>query len=142
MMKDTALIGHGADTYCLYFPHKDYVGKYNSGSYSDNINIIVDKPHNMYMGSWIGTGGISVIALLAMFGIYLAQSFRLYFRNKFSADDFISFAGAGIFFGIFGFLFSALVDDSTVSVMPMFYTLLGTGIVINIILKRRSLEKE
>lgn len=142
MMKDTMLIGHGADTYCIYFPHKDYVGKYNSGSFSENINIIVDKPHNMYMGAWIGTGGISVIALLTLFFIYLVQSFRLYFKNEFGANDFASFAGAGIFFGIFGFLFAALVDDSTVSVMPMFYTLLGTGISINMIIKRRKTEAE
>ena len=142
MMKDTAFIGHGADTYCIYFPHKDYVGKYNSASFANNINIIVDKPHNMYMGAWIGTGGISVLALLAMFGIYIVQSFRLYFRSKFNADDFVSFIGAGIFFGVFGFLFSALVDDSTVSVMPMFYTLLGTGIAANMMIKRRSADEK
>ena len=138
MMKDTILVGHGADTYCLYFPHKDYVGKYNSGSFSKNVNIIVDKPHNMYMGAWIGTGGVSVLALLTLFGIYLIQSIRLYFRSRFNADDFPSFVGAGIFFGVVGFLISALVDDSTVSVMPMFYTLLGTGISINMILKRQK----
>ena len=138
MMKDTILVGHGADTYCLYFPHKDYVGKYNSGSFSKNVNIIVDKPHNMYMGAWIGTGGVSVLALLTLFGIYLIQSIRLYFRSRFNADDFPSFVGAGIFFGVVGFLIFALVDDSTVSVMPMFYTLLGTGISINMILKRQK----
>lgn len=142
MMKDTAFIGHGADTYCIYFPHKDYVGKYNSASFANNINIIVDKPHNMYMGAWIGTGGISVLALLAMFGIYIVQSFRLYFRSKFNADDFVSFIGAGIFFGVFGFLFSALVDDSTVSVMPMFYTLIGTGIAANMMIQRRSADEK
>jgi len=142
MMKDTVLIGHGADTYCLHFPHKDYVGKLNSGTFSNNINIVVDKPHNMYMGAWIGTGGISVIALLAMFVIYAVQSLSLYFKNKYESADFAAYAGVGIFFGIIGFLVSALVDDSTVSVMPMFYTLFGTGIAINILLKRRSQNEE
>ncbi|HVI42366.1 MAG TPA: hypothetical protein VM577_17060, partial [Anaerovoracaceae bacterium] len=138
MLKDTMILGHGADTYCIFFPHDDYVGKYNSGTFSTNINIIVDKPHNMYFGATVGTGGISVLALLALWGIYLVQSFNIYRREHFTS--FTSYAGAGIFFGICGFLVSALVNDSTVSVMPMFYGLLGTGISINMMLKRQHSE--
>jgi hypothetical protein len=133
MLRDTIILGHGADTYCIYFPHEDYVGKYNTGW---NINMIVDKPHNMYLGAAVGTGVISVIALLALFLIYIAQSFRLYLRARY--DDFASTAGAGIFFGILGFLISAFVDDSSVSVMPLFYGLLGVGIAINILLSARA----
>lgn len=138
MMKDTVLMGHGADTYAIHFPHNDYVGKYNSGTFSSNINIIVDKPHNMYMGAWIGTGGISVIAFLALTGIYLVQSIQLYIKKSFADNDFLTFAGSGIAFGIFGFLVSGLVNDSTVSVMPMFYGLLGTGIAVNMILAHKA----
>lgn len=134
MMKDTLLLGKGADTYCLYYPHNDYTGKYNAGW---NVNMIVDKPHNMYMGIVIGTGGLSLIALLSLFGIYLLQSFKLYFRSKFETD-FLTYVGAGIFFGICGFLTSALVNDSSVSVMPMFYGLLGTGISVNLILQKKA----
>lgn len=139
MMKDTMLLGHGADTYCLYFPHNDYVGKYNSGgSFSTMINIIVDKPHNMYLGAWIGTGGISVLALLALFLMYVIQSIRIYFHKDYSDAQFLDFAGAGIMLGVIGFLFTGLVDDSSVSVMPMFYTMLGLGIVINILQKAKE----
>lgn len=135
MMKDTLIIGHGADTYCAYFPHDDYVGKYNSGTFTTSINIVVDKPHNMYFGAIIGTGGISMLALLVLWGIYIIQSFLIYWKESY--HSFISYAGAGIFFGICGFLVSALVNDSSVSVMPMFYSLLGTGIAINMILKKK-----
>jgi hypothetical protein len=137
MLKDTLLIGKGADTYCIYFPHRDYVTKYNSGF---NANLIVDKPHNMYIGIAFNTGLISLIALLSLFGIYIVQSFRLYRRDSF--DTFASFAGAGIFLGICGFLTAATVNDSTVSVMPMFYGLLGTGIAANMIVKRRRTAEE
>lgn len=137
MMKQTLLLGHGADTYCLYFPHEDYVGKYNSGSFSYNIDIVVDKPHNMYLGTFINTGGISVAALLALFGLYLAQSIRLYAKISYEDNDWLVFTGAGITFGIFGFLVSGLVNDSSISVMPMFYGLLGTGIAVNGLLAQR-----
>ncbi len=126
MLKETLLIGHGADTYCIYFPHNDYAGKYSAGW---DINKVVDKPHNMYMGMAIGTGIVSLIALILLFGTYLVQSFRLYFQISY--ESFISYAGAGIFLGIFGFLIAGLVNDSSVSVMPMFYGLLGTGMGIN-----------
>ncbi|MDR1496268.1 MAG: O-antigen ligase family protein [Clostridiales Family XIII bacterium] len=132
MIKDTIFIGHGADTYCVNYPHNDYVGKYNANW---NINMIVDKPHNMYIATAINTGLISLIAMLALFGMYLVQSFRLYWRREFTT--FAEFAGAGIFFGIAGFVVSGVVDDSTVSVMPMFYGLLATGIATNIMLKKR-----
>ncbi|MDR2088700.1 MAG: O-antigen ligase family protein [Clostridiales Family XIII bacterium] len=133
MLRDTLLLGRGADTYCIYFPHDDYVGKYNAGW---NINMIVDKPHNMYLGAAIGTGLLSVIALLALFLFYVVHSFRIYFRSAY--DDFLQVAGAGIFFGVLGFLISAFVDDSSVSVMPLFYGLLGVGIAINLLLSARA----
>ncbi len=129
MMKETTLIGHGADTYCIYFPHNDYIGKYNAGWLLD---IIVDKPHCMYMGAWVGTGGISVIALVVLYFYYIIQSIGIYIRKDFKDMSFMDITGIGIALGITGFVFTGLVDDSTVSVMPMFYTLLGLGIAINI----------
>ena len=46
--------------------------------------------------------------------------------------------GAGIFFAVFGFLVSGLVNDSTVQVMPAFYALLGTGFAMNRIIKEKK----
>ena len=134
LMKDTALIGYGADTYAAHFPQGDYAGKYTT-QFEYNLNVIVDKPHNMYLGMWTGTGGLSVLAFLALWLIYAFQSVKLYFRNPFE-NDYLVFAGSGIFFGIIGFAVSGLVNDSTVSTMPMFYGLLGLGIAINLMLEK------
>ncbi len=136
LLKDTLILGTGADTYCAVFPQEDYAGKY-SNNFQGVLNMIIDKPHNMYLHAAVGTGGISLLALLALYGIYLTQSFRLYRKTKFE-NDYLTFVGAGIFFGVTGFIATGLVDDSSVSVMPMFYTLLGMGIAINLILKRRN----
>jgi hypothetical protein len=127
MMKETLIIGTGADTYCLYFPHHDYAGKYNAGW---NANLIVDKPHNMYMGMWTGTGGLSVLAFLSILLFYFIQTIKLYWRKD--IETFSDFAGFGIALGVLGFAVSGLVNDSSVSVMPMFYALLGAGISTNI----------
>jgi len=133
MMKDTILMGRGADTFCIYFPQNDYAGKYNAGF---NLNSIIDKPHNMYMLMSVGTGGISLAAFLVLLAVYFAQSFNIYRGGKF--DSFIESVGLGIFLGILGFAVSGLVNDSTVSVMPLFYAMLGTGIAINIQVKNQN----
>ena len=140
MIRDTLFIGFGADTYCVSFPHNDYLGKYNRG-WGGNMDMIVDKPHNMYIGIAINTGVISLLALFALFGIYLVQSAKLYWKEK-NFDTFESVAGFGIALGITGFLISAIVNDSSVSVMPMFYGLLGTGIASNMIVKRNRESKK
>ncbi len=132
MIKDTLLVGNGADTYCAYFPQNDYAGRYSIGW---NRHIIVDKPHNWYIATAINTGLVSLLALFALFGIYFIGSLRLFLHRNYSI--FLDYAGAGIFIGICGFLAAALVNDSSVSVMPLFYGLLGTGIAINMILRRQ-----
>lgn len=133
LLKDTLILGNGADTFCIYFPQNDYAGKYAVG-WTDNI--IVDKAHNMYLATALNTGVISLLALLWIFGIYIRQSFTLY--RKAHYEGFLTFCGSGIFLGISGFLVSGLFNDSSVSVMPLFYGLLGTGFAINRILKRRE----
>ncbi|MDR0851973.1 MAG: O-antigen ligase family protein [Clostridiales Family XIII bacterium] len=135
MLRNTILIGYGADTFCINFPQNDYVGKYNAGW--NSLTAIVDKPHNMYLGVAFTTGIVSLLALLALFGIYAFQSIRLYRRDDF--NSFAAFAGAGIFLGICGFLVAGLVNDSAVSVMPMFYGLLGTGIAVNLMVQKQKI---
>ena len=90
----------------------------------------------MYLHMAICTGGISLLAILALYLGYLVQSFRLFWKRDLK-HDYLSFAGAGLFLGVTGFIVTGLVDDSTVSVMPMFYTLMGAGIAVNMILKRQ-----
>lgn len=139
LLKKTIFIGTGADTYCAVYPQHDYADKYDSGRGAANngLYLIVDKPHNMYLHMAIGTGIISLLAILLLYGTYLVQSFKLFWKRDLE-NDFLSYAGVGTFLGCTGFMVTGLVDDSTVSVMPMFYGLLGMGIAINMIIKRRD----
>ena len=139
LLKKTVFIGTGADTYCAVYPQHDYADKYDSGrgALSNGLYLIVDKPHNMYLHMGIGTGVISLLAILLLYGTYIVQSFKLFWKRNLE-NDFLSYAGVGTFLGCTGFMVTGLVDDSTVSVMPMFYGLLGMGIAINMIIKRRD----
>lgn len=136
MIKDNILIGDGANTYCVKFPHNDYAGKYNSEVFRNNIDIVVDKPHNMYMGMFQGTGGISMICFLAIVLIYICGSIKTLINRTYST--WLEYAAAGIFLGITGFLTAGIFNDSNVSVMPMFYGLLAAGFAANRILEKQK----
>ena len=136
LLKDTLLFGKGADTYALYFPQDDYVGRYNIGYYREGTDIIVDKPHNMYLGTAVHTGVISMIALLVVYAIYLIESIKIY--RKHTYEGFMDHIGMGIFIAIAGYLVAGLVNDSTVQMMPMVYIFLGMGFAINRMLKEKK----
>lgn len=126
LLKNTILLGNGPDTFAIYFPQNDYVAKLH---YLDNINIIVDKPHNTYLQIALNTGILSLLAFLAFIGWYLGSSFKLYFKNKNNNDFFTP--GVACLLSIVAFLITSLTNDSTVSVSPVFWIIIGAGIACN-----------
>lgn len=132
MLKDTLLIGHGPDTYMLYFPQDDYIGKQIAYS---TTGMVTDKPHNMYLHTAVNTGVLSLLAQLVIFGLYIGQSMKLYFKNNY--EDFRAQLGVGIFLGVVGYLGAGLFNDAIVSIAPVFWALLGIGFSLN-----QSLLKE
>ncbi len=63
LLKNTLFIGTGADVYPFNFPQTDIVGKVNAFGYYD---IIVDKPHNMYLQTAIQFGIIFTMGLVSL----------------------------------------------------------------------------
>lgn len=125
LMKQYIILGSGADTYALVFPNGDFVDKYNNGY--DNMN--VTKPHNLYMQIAIQTGLVSLVCFLIFYLWYFVVSLRLYFKVQF--DTPLSVLGFGIMLGTLGYMISGLANDSTVTVAPIYWALLGMGIGIN-----------
>ena len=146
LLKSTLLIGHGPDTFAMYFPQNDYNGKLR---YLYDANIIIDKPHNMYLQTAVNTGVLSLIALLIVILIYWSGSLGLLTGqglqkngtafNKNSIDQSLSrIACLAIFAAVTCYLAAGLFADSTVSVSPTFWMLLGSGIGMNQYLKDKS----
>lgn len=133
LLKNTIITGYGPDTFALHFPQNDYMGKLLA--YGDS-GIIVDKPHNIYLQAGINTGIISLLALLALFGMYFISSIKVYLNRKF--DSLVEVGGVGIFAATCGYLIAGLFNDSTISVAPVFWVLLGIGISINMMLSKKE----
>ncbi len=127
LLKNTFFVGHGPDTFAIYFPQHDYIGKAN---WLRSMGKVVDKPHNLYLQVGINTGVISLLALLSLFGMYTVQSFALYFNRRDYSDLFAS-TGLAIFAAFCGYAVAALFNDSVVSVAPVFWVLLGLGVACN-----------
>lgn len=131
LLKDNLIIGSGPDTYIIQFPQNDYVGLYNYAS-----NQLIDKPHNMYLQIAVQTGVLSLLALIVFWVSYIIWSIKLYIKADFL--DYKVQVGFGSLLAVIGFLVSALMNDSTITVSPVFWVMIGLGIAINYQLVREQ----
>jgi len=127
LLEEYLISGSGADNYPIAFPQDDFVAKVAIGM---DANMVVDKPHNMYLQIGVNTGVISLIALISVFIIYILSSLKLYGKIIFNSLE--KFLGASCFVSIIGYLVAAVFNDYIVSVAPLFWIILGLGISINI----------
>ena len=126
LLKDTLLIGHGPDTFALEFPQEDYLGKWWA---YDTPNMIVDKPHNLYLQIALDNGVVALIAFLVLVGMYIFDSLRLYAFKRYYTNK--QALGIATMLGIVGYLGAGIFNDSIISVAPIFWVLLGAGIAVN-----------
>ena len=132
LLKHSLLLGTGADTFSIVFPQNDVVGKVNNNIYTSTVT----KPHNLYLQIGVQHGVPALICFLAVCVLYLVQSFRLYWRDSFT--DSTHWFGFGIMIGVIGYLISGLTNDSTITVAPLFWALLGIGFAINRMLRQEA----
>lgn len=125
LLKKYVFLGSGADTFSIVFPQHDYVAAYNNG-YGDQI---ISKPHCWYLQVGVQTGVISLIALLVFYGMYFVQSIRLYTRKK--IDTYYAQVGLAVFLGTIGYMVAGLTNDSSITVAPVYWALMGIGIFVN-----------
>jgi O-antigen ligase len=126
LLKDTIFVGHGPDTFPIFFPQEDIVGKLNAYGVT---NIFVDKPHSIYLQIAMNTGVLSLLAFVALLLIYVISSLKLYFKRNIT--DYKDFIGVSIFCAICGYCVTGLANDSVISVAPVFWVLLGVGMACN-----------
>lgn len=136
LLKQSAILGVGADSFIFEFPQLDYLGRSHSG-YTDNQ--VFTKPHSLYLQMAIQYGIPAMLAFLVFFGMYFAEAFRIYSKKE--LDCFEAKAGLGIFIGMIVYMITGLTNDSMIVVSPIFWTLIAIGIVINkLMLKEDTLE--
>jgi hypothetical protein len=127
MAPQTALLGRGPDTFTLYFPNSDpYKAFYNPYARSE---ILIDKPHNLYIQSWLNLGGLATLAFLALLGMHFVRTLRLLRRARPAGEAWV--LALGLFAGWCAYLLAAFFYDSNVSVAPVFWVLFGLSLSMN-----------
>ena len=131
MMPSRTLIGHGPDTFVNVFPNHDILGLQMSFG---NPYTHVDKAHNLFLQTWITTGGISALALFALFAYYLFTTFISLIKSK-NEPIFSYGLRLGLLSGISAFVMSSMATDSTIGSTGVFFVLLGMGFGLNKIIQ-------
>ena len=137
MLKNSILFGTGADTYTVTYPQDDYVVKTYTGSQA----ALDVKPHCFYLQVATQSGIPALIAVLVFYVWYFATCLRLY--RKAAYEDSMEVIGAGLMFATFTYMVVSVLNDSTVSVAPIFWAMMGLGIAVNeMVKKKQELRKE
>ncbi|MBQ3600022.1 MAG: O-antigen ligase family protein [Lachnospiraceae bacterium] len=129
LLKNYLLLGSGADTFSIVFPQHDYVALYNNG-YEGQL---ISKPHCLYLQVAVQTGVLSLLALLVFYGMYFVQCIRLYSKGTF--DNYLSVVGVSVFVGTIGYMVSSITNDSSITVAPVFWAIMGIGVTVNAMVK-------
>ncbi len=135
LMKTYWFKGIGPNCFIIAFPNDDFVGSKRIG----NKTLLVDKPHNTFLQTYIQTGGISAIAYLLLWILYIAQCCRLFWRTKLSTN--MHKIAFGIFIGSISYWIVSLTNDAVVGVQSSYWILLGLGFAVNRLLKQKQLAK-
>ena len=139
LMPSRTIIGPGPDTYTHVFPQHDVFGLLHAFG---NPYQRVDKAHNIYLQTWVTTGGISAMALIFLFGHYLLTTFVSLIRTRKKEGTFIHGLRFGMLAGTSAFCVAAMATDSTIGSTGVFFVLLGLGYGLNFCVKRISQESE
>lgn len=118
LIRKYILTGSGQDTFAVVFPNDDYLGMARWG-YKD---LIVTKPHSMYLQIAVQSGMLSLIALLVFWGCYFVKAAAM------RPDCPQSVLAKAVAIGILGYLLMGITNDSNIGTAPIFWMLLGIGI--------------
>ncbi|GEM_PF-4397468 len=127
-LDDTILIGHGPDTFALYFPNQDEYKRF-----FNQPEAFIDKPHNSYLQTWLNLGGGATLALFVLLFRHAKRTFLLLTTAPRYSD--LYQLSLGLYAGWFAYLIAAVFYDSVVSVAPLFWIVFGLSLAVNQLLK-------
>lgn len=118
ILKECLVFGKGPGHFAYEFVQNDVVGLLNThGSYQ----FVIDKPHCWYLQTAVTTGVISLLCMMWLFIYYFVQGIRSFARDKETENIW----GKALLSGIFAFEILGIVNDSMVTVNPVFWILFG-----------------
>ena len=126
MLTDNLLLGVGRDNFTYAFPNNDYVGK----KYMNFDSQTITKPHNLFLQIWTQDGLPALLAFLFLYFLLLIRTIRLCYRkDRPESGKGITMLGFTIIttVAITSYILVGFSNDSTITVAPIFWCMLGAG---------------
>lgn len=118
------IFGYGLDAFTYIFPQDDIDKVAGLNTY----NTIVDKPHNMYLGLFIGSGIIVILAFILLVGAVLFKGVQDVWKRQTSQQE--NVVMLALFAASIAYLVQGLVNDSVIGSAVIFWILLGVLVSI------------
>ena len=115
LVKERPLFGYGLDSLMYNFQHYNIDARANL----ETEAVIVDKPHNMYIGILYGTGIIGFIPLILLVFTTTWASLKQVFKKQ---DNVVATVLA---VGVLAFLFQAIFNDTLPGIGGVMWVLIG-----------------
>ena len=122
ILDDCLLIGKGSGNFVTVFPQYDYASLLEV---YETPAMVVNKPHNWYLGVAVDSGVVSLLVLLVLLGAFLVKGFKTVILHP--ADDRFKHLRIGTYVSVIAFMIVGIVNDSYVCVSPVFWFIFGVG---------------
>ena len=121
-LDECIILGKGSGHFITVYPQYDYVSLLEVYG---TPGMVVNKPHNWYLGVAVDSGLISLAALLALLGAFLIKGLKTVIIHP--IDDRFKHLRLGIYVSVIAFMVVGIVNDSYVCVSPVFWFIFGVG---------------
>ncbi|WP_313893789.1 O-antigen ligase family protein [Psychrobacillus sp.] len=114
LIKEKPITGYGLDTLIYHFPQND-INKRDGFMYE---TVLIDKPHNLFIGLLYGTGFLGLLSFLSIVVIYTFKLGKYVLKDQQSPKIWAFTLGWG------AFLIQALLNDSVIgaTIVPLLAT--------------------
>lgn len=126
LIKERPLLGYGMDTILYHFPHNNIDAR--AGLRSEIV--LVDKPHNTYLGVWYGAGIVALLCFVTILGSTIVMLFNSIRKADYGLTVLLLFTLA--------YFIQACFNDSLPSMTALAFLLFGFA--ANVYLRNRNVE--
>ncbi len=118
VMAESLLIGKGCGNFPFHFRQNEIVGLLNTHG---SMKYVIDRPHNWYIQAFISNGLPYLLCMLVLFAIIVIKGIKCAIGKKTGIFE------IGLLAGLVAFMIAGIINDSCVTVNPLFWLALGVA---------------
>ncbi|WP_286883334.1 O-antigen ligase family protein [Aneurinibacillus sp. UBA3580] len=123
LIKQQPILGYGLDTLAYYFPQNDP----DKAANLNDPNVIVDKPHNMYLGIAYGAGVFALAAFLVLVFRHVWEHIKWFKKARNNGRYALV---VSLLLAWCAYLIQAVFNDSIIGTAVIFWILFGINVSV------------